>query len=461
MFKKFKSKFNDGSQHDPETNEIKRPSYLVPGILVTTLFFLWGFSYGLLDTLNKHFRNVLGISTTQSTYMQVAYFGAYFIFSIPASLINKKFGYKRAMIFGLVLYVIGALCFYPSATYLSFGGFVGALFVIACGLSTLETCANTYIAIIGSRESASVRINIAQAFNGLASTIAPVVASYAFFGGSEDDTSGASSNLDSVKWCYIGVACGVSVIAALFCFANIPEVDEEAIMAEDTKNTGEIARRAHLYSPHILLGSLTMFMYVGAQVSVASMFMFYTAEVGQMADSKGSIILSIGMACFTVGRFVSAILLKKFRADHLMAAFSIGAIIATIFVIAMKTPATSYALLVVLFFESTMFPTIFSLGTKDLGRNHKRGSAMVIMGVSGGAVLPPIQAVAHDHANVNISYIIPLIAFVVVLFYSLVGSKWIMYVDDEIQVIHDGDSGNLSSGSEKKPSVMEIENKHM
>lgn len=277
------------------------------------------------------------------------------------------------------------------------------------------------------------------------------------------------------------VTIGVSVIAVLFCFANIPEVDEEAIMAEDTKNTGEIARRAHLYSPHILLGSLTMFMYVGAQVSVASMFMFYTAEVGQMADSKGSIILSIGMACFTVGRFVSAILLKKFRADHLMAAFSVGAIIATVFVIAMKTPATSYALLVVLFFESTMFPTIFSLGTKDLGRNHKRGSAMgkfeissqfcttfltfllikVIMGVSGGAVLPPIQAVAHDHANVNISYIIPLIAFVVVLFYSLVGSKWIMYVDDEIQVIHDGDSEDLSSGSEKKPSVMEIENKGM
>ncbi|KAG1140853.1 hypothetical protein G6F37_008770 [Rhizopus arrhizus] len=458
MFKNFKNKAVDNvvnSRHDPETNQTKRPSYLVPGILVTTLFFLWGFSYGLLDTLNKHFRNVLGISTTQSTYMQVAYFGAYFIFSIPASLINRKFGYKRAMIFGLLLYVVGAICFYPSAQFLSFGGFIGSLFIIACGLSTLETCANTYIAIIGSRERASLRINTAQAFNGLASTIAPIVASYAFFGGNED--SGASTDLESVKWTYVGVACAVFVIAILFCFANIPEVDEEALMAEDAKTSGEILRRCSLVSPHLLLGSFTMFMYVGAQVSVASMFMFYTSEVGHMPDSRGSILLSVGMACFTIGRFVSALLIKKFRANHVMAVFSIGAIIANVFVIAMKTPATSYALLVIFFFMSVMFPTIFSLGTRDLGRNHKRGSAMIIMGVCGGAVLPPIQAVIHDHSNVNTSYVMPLIAFVVVLFYSLIGYRLIKYVDEEIEVVRDDVSEDLSNGSDKKPSVMEIE----
>lgn len=147
-------------------------------------------------------------------------------------------------------------------------------------------------------------------------------------------------------------------------------------MAEDAKTSGEILRRCSLVSPHLLLGSFTMFMYVGAQVSVASMFMFYTSEVGHMPDSRGSILLSVGMACFTIGRFVSALLIKKFRANHVMAVFSIGAIIANVFVIAMKTPATSYALLVIFFFMSVMFPTIFSLGTRDLGRNHKRGSAM-------------------------------------------------------------------------------------
>ncbi|PHZ07879.1 MFS general substrate transporter [Rhizopus microsporus ATCC 52813] len=453
MIKKFLNKNNDNSTSDTEANSIKRQSYLLPGVLVTTLFFLWGFSYGLLDTLNKHFRNVLDISTTQSTYMQVAYFGAYFVMSIPASLISKRFGYKRAMIFGLLLYVIGALCFYPSAIYLSFGGFVGSLFVIASGLSTLETCANTYIAIIGSRERASFRINAAQAFNGLASTIAPIVASYAFFGGTEDS---GSKSLDSVKWTYIGVACGVFAIAVLFCFVNIPEVDEEALMAQDSEASGEIIRRASIYSPHLLLGALAQFMYVGAQVSVASMFMFYTSEVGHMPDSRGSIILSVGMACFTVGRFLSALLLKKFRPDHLMAIFATGAIIADVFVIAMKTPATSYALLVVVFFESIMFPTIFALGTKDLGRNHKRGSALIIMGVSGGAVLPPIQAVVHDHSNVNISYVIPLIAFCFVLFYSLVGCKWIKYTDDIPAAV---DQKDVLSIEDEKPAVIQTEHK--
>ncbi|KAG2229240.1 major facilitator superfamily domain-containing protein [Thamnidium elegans] len=430
LFKKKDKDIVVSDSYNEESNTIKQPSYLLPGILVTTLFFLWGFSYGLLDTLNKHFKNVLGISTTETTYMQVAYFGAYFIFSIPASMISKRFGYKKAIIFGLSLYVIGALCFYPSATNLSFGGFVGSLFVIACGIATLENCANTYITIIGSRKHASLRINTAQAFNGLASTIAPVIASYAFFGGDESDTS--ANTLDSVKWTYIGVACGVFVIGVIFCFARIPEVDEEAFMAAEAAETGEVVRRASLLSPHLLLGSFTQFMYTGAQVAVASMFMFYASDVGHFPDSRGSILLSAGQGCFTIGRFIGAGLMSRYRADYLMIFFSIGAIISNIFVISMKTESTTYALLAVMFFESILFPTIFSLGTRDLGRNHKRGSAFIIAGVSGGAVLPPIQAVIHDNVNVNVSFVIPLIAFVVVLAYGLVGHRWVRYIDDPI-----------------------------
>lgn len=168
---------------------------------------------------------------------------------------------------------------------------------------------------------------------------------------------------------------GVFAVGVLFCFANIPEVDEEALMAAEAEETGEVIRRASLYSPHLLLGAFTEFMYTGAQIAVASLFMFYASEVGHFPDSRGSILLSVGQACFTIGRFLGAGLLKKFRADHLMVIFSIGAIISNVFVIAMKTPNTTYALLAVMFFESILFPTIFSLGTRDLGRNHKRGSA--------------------------------------------------------------------------------------
>ncbi|KAI7897330.1 major facilitator superfamily domain-containing protein [Mucor mucedo] len=419
------------SINQEEYGAVKRPSYFIPAALVTTLFFLWGFSYGLLDTLNKHFRNVLGISTTMSTFMQVAYFGAYLVFCIPASYICKKIGYKKTIIFGLFLYVIGALCFYPSAVYLSFGGFVGSLFIIACGICTLETCANSYITIVGDRKNASLRINIAQSFNGIASVLAPIVASFAFFGGeSEDDVVGGS--LESVKWTYVGVAGGVFFIGVLFCFAHIPEIDEEAVMLAESKETGEIVRRASLYSPHLVLGAISQFLYVGGQVGVASMFLFYASDVGHISDSKGSILLSVALGCFTIGRFVGIGLLKKFRPEHLLAAFSLGAIITMVFIIAMKTPGTTYALLVLMFFESIIFPTIFSLGTKDLGRNHKRGSAFIIMGTAGGACLPPIQAVVHDHTNVNISFIVPLIAFVFVFGYAIIGHTWIKYVNEPL-----------------------------
>lgn len=203
--------------------------------------------------------------------------------------------------------------------------------------------------------------------------IAPIVASYAFFGGSDDTVTGGG--LDSVKWTYIGVAGGVFFIGVLFCFAHIPEIDEEAVMAAESRETGELIRRASLYSPHLILGGIAQFLYVGAQVGVASLFLFYASDVGKISDSKGSILLSVALACFTIGRFVGIGLLKKFKPEHLLTAFTLGAIITLIFIIVMKTPNTTYALLVLMFFESIMFPTIFSLGTKDLGRNHKRGSA--------------------------------------------------------------------------------------
>ncbi|KAI8394157.1 major facilitator superfamily domain-containing protein, partial [Radiomyces spectabilis] len=367
----------------------QQQSYFVPGALVTVLFFLWGFSYGLLDTLNKHFQNVLGITTTQTTFMQVAYFGAYFVFSVPAGLLSKKFGYKKTIIFGLLLYVIGAIGFYPSATSMKYGGFVASLFVIACGLATLETCANTYITIIGSRKWAPFRVNFAQGFNGIASAVAPVVASYAFFGGDENQIQ----NLESVKWTYVGVAAGVAVIAVLFCFAPIPEVDEEALMAAEAEETGETVRRASLFSPHLLLGVFAQFMYTGAQVAVASLFIFYGAEVGHFSDAFSSRLLSYAQVCFTVGRFIAAALLRKIRPQLLMAAFAAGAVIVNIFLIAMHTPATTYCLLIILFFESVMYPTIFALATRDLGRNHKRGSSFGRVMVGTGD--QPLVCVTH------------------------------------------------------------------
>jgi FHS family L-fucose permease-like MFS transporter len=169
---------------------------------------------------------------------------------------------------------------------------------------------------------------------------------------------------------------GVAVIAVLFCFADIPEIDEEEMMAAEAEKTGVVARRASIFSPHLLIGAFTQFMYTGAQIALASMFIFYASEVGGFKDAFSSRLLSYGQLCFTVGRFVGAALMRKFRDDHLLAVFAVGAIITNVFIIAMKTTATPYALLVLMFFESIMFATIFSLATKDLGRYHKQGSAL-------------------------------------------------------------------------------------
>ncbi|CAO3587263.1 unnamed protein product [Absidia cylindrospora] len=413
-----------------KSGEPRLPSYFVANALVTVLFFLWGFSYGLIDTLNKHFQTVLKISTTQTTYMQVAYFGAYFVFSMPAGLISKRFGYKKTIVFGLMLYVIGAVCFYPAAESFQYGAFVACLFVIACGLATLENCANAYLTINGPVEQASFRINLAQSFNGLSSAIAPVVASYAFFNNNENETG----NLDSVKYCYVGVGCCVFVIAILFCFANIPEVDEDAYLAEHASNQDQSARRASFWSPHLWLGFVTEFLYTGAQVGVASMFLYYSSGVGHMPDNYGAILLSVSQGLFTIGRFVGSGLLRFMKAEHLMAIFAACAILVTIFVVAMNTPAVTYCLLVIMFFESIMFPTIFSLATKSLGHNHKRGSSLVIMGVGGGVLIPPVQAVIKDHSNINYAFIVTLFCYVVVFLYATLGHKWIRYVDDEIEV---------------------------
>ncbi|KAG2223058.1 hypothetical protein INT45_008259 [Circinella minor] len=407
-------------------DEEQTESYFIPGALVTVLFFLWGFSYGLLDTLNKHFQNTLGITTTETTYMQVAYFGAYFVISPIAGLILKRIGYKKTIILGLLLYVLGAFCFYPAAMNQVYGGFVGALFTIASGLAILENCANTYIAIIGSRRWASLRINLSQGFNGIGTTISPIIASYAFFGGDE----GQTGNLESVKWTYVGVGCGVFLIAIVFCFARIPEFDEEAQMKAEAAATGEVVRRASMKSPHLWLGAITQFIYTGNQVAIASMFIYYATIVGDYSDSFSSQLLALGQMCFTIGRFVGVILMRWFRADHLLAFYSVGAIIATVCAIAVNTREATYTLMVILFFESIMFPTNFALATRDLGRNYKYGAPILIMGVAGGALFPSMMALTKDHKNIHLAFLIPLAGFVVEFLYALFGSKWVKYAED-------------------------------
>ncbi|UJR08437.1 hypothetical protein I4U23_012707 [Adineta vaga] len=397
---------------------LKGRQLIFPLCLAISLFFLWGFSYGLLDVLNKHFQNVLKITRLESTALQIVYFGGgYFCFSPFAAELLKRKGYKITIVLGLALYAIGAIFFWPTAHYSNpsnakqaFGGFIVCTFVIACGLATLETSANSYATIIGDPKTASMRLQFCQSWNGVASFIGPLIASRLFFSGEN------SSNLDNVKYVYIAVACTAVLVAIFFIFAKLPEV-----MAEDENLTTDATEedRPLWKQYNMIFAFIAQFCYVGAQVTVGSFFINYATENADFTDPQASNLLSYALITFTVGRFIGTGLAHFFQADLILLVYSIISIALSVYISFGYGRAAVIVLIALFFFESLMFPTIFVLGTTNLGRHTRRGAGILIMGVSGGAAFPPIQGVIADTYSTRISFLVPMVGFVVVLAYAL------------------------------------------
>ncbi|HRO69697.1 MAG TPA: MFS transporter, partial [Chitinophagaceae bacterium] len=217
--------------------------FLLPIILVTSLFFLWGFAYGLLDVLNKHFQETLNITKGRSMLLQAAYFGAYFLIALPAGLFMQRRGYKKGIIFGLLLYATGALLFYPSAQNASFSFFLLALFILASGLTFLETAANPYVTVLGKPETSEFRLNLSQSFNGVGAFLGPLVGGLLFFG---DESSTGTDGLESVQWVYIAIAAVVLVVAAFFLRTPMPEIVEEETNFRSDQNGKGLLHQSHV-----------------------------------------------------------------------------------------------------------------------------------------------------------------------------------------------------------------------
>jgi len=385
-------------------------------ILVTTLFFLWGFAYGLLDVLNKHFQNVLGITKLQSTGLQVAYFGSYFCFPpLVGGPVIRKWGYKTGIMLGLGLYVSGALFFWPAAKFLSFGAFVGATFVMACGLSELETAANPYISVLGDPKTASFRLNFSQSFNGVGSFVGPLIASNAFFSGTNQ------TNLTSVQYVYLGIAIAVALVAVGFAFVHVPEISDE-LMLEQAIACGdaEIASRPLHKQYHTIFGFVAQFVYVASQVTLASFFINYVTDVDtNISDALASNLLSVALATFTIGRFISTALMRFVKPRYILIVYAFMAALLCGLTIGLRGLSAVVVLICIFFFESCMYPTIFTLAIQDLGANTKKGSSLLIMGVGGGAVFPPIQGAIADASNTAVSQCVPMVGYVLVLIYAL------------------------------------------
>ncbi|CAF1059292.1 unnamed protein product [Adineta ricciae] len=397
---------------------LKGRQLVFPLCLAISLFFLWGFSYGLLDVLNKHFQNVLKITRLESTALQIVYFGGgYFCFSPFAAELLRRKGYKITIVTGLALFAIGAIFFWPTAHYSTpsnakqaFGGFIVCTFVAACGLATLETAANSYATVIGDPKSASMRLQFCQSWNGVASFIGPLIASRLFFSGEN------ASNLDNVKYVYISVACAATLVAVFFIFAKLPEVmtDDEDSTANGANDDKPLWKQYNM-----IFAFIAQFCYVGAQVTVGSFFINYATENADFTDPQASNLLSYALITFTVGRFVGTALAHFFQADFILLVYSIISIALSAYISFGYGRAAVIVLIALFFFESLMFPTIFVLGTTNLGRHTRRGAGILIMGVSGGAAFPPIQGVIADRHSTRISFLVPMVGFVIVLAYAL------------------------------------------
>lgn len=400
------------------------PNYTFPLILVTSLFFMWGFAYGLLDSLNKHFQDVFHITRLRSTLLQVAYFGGYFLMALPAGAIMKKFGYKRGIILGLLLYALGALLFYPSAKIGDYYFFLGSMFILACGLCCLETASNPYVTVLGKRETSEFRLNLSQCFNGVGSFLGPFLAAFLFFGENEFSSSARAStittDLSSVQYTYVIIGIVVLVIAFLFYRSHLPDINEEE----------QLQQEAHRHSKplfknrHFVWGVIAQFFYVAAQVGIAALFINYATENWEGSTSEiAAKLLGFSLILFTIGRFVGTALMRVISPAKLLAIYALLNILLCLVVIYGSGAWSVYALMAVFFFESIMFPTIFALGVKDLGEHTRRGGSIQIMSIVGGAAIPPLMGLIADKVSTPAAYWVPLICFIFVLYYGVSGHR--------------------------------------
>ena len=389
-------------------------SYLVPFILVSSLFLLWGFAHGLLDVLNKHFQLAFTMTKAESGLVQFSTYIAYFLMAIPAGIFMKKYGYKKGIILGLLLFATGAFSFIPAALMHSSTPFLIALFIIACGLCILETAANPYSTVLGPKESAAQRINLSQSFNGLGWILGPLVGGTLIFGTPEGDSSALTKP-------YILVGSIVLVIGILFFFTKLPEIKEDD---EKTPVTENIPDKSIWKHRHFVLAVIAQFAYCAAQTGIFSFFINYVTEQDPSIDpEKASRFLAFGgMTLFMVGRLSGSMLMKWTTPNKLLVLFSLISSICMLLVILALGRISLYALYTTFFFMSIMFPTIFALGLSNMGTLTKKASSYIVMGVAGGAFSPMLMGLIGEN-NMAVGFIVPFVAFIYILFFAAKGYR--------------------------------------
>jgi FHS family L-fucose permease-like MFS transporter len=403
--------------------------YFFPFIMVTSLFFMWGFVHNLDPILIPHLKKSFSLNILQSSLVDSAVFIAYLLVAIPAGILMKKYGYKSGILSGLVLFAIGSFLFIPAANTQQYSFFLGALFIISCGLTILETAANPYVSLLGDPVTATSRLNFAQSFNGLAATMAPIIgARFILTEGYSDEELSAmtesarqialASEASTVKVPYFILGSLILVIATIFYFLRLPEVEDK----DESKSLNVFRALRHR---HLKWAVVAQFFYVGAQVCVFSFFILYAVEVADIDNVLAADYLGWGCGlAFMVGRFFGVFMMRFIASERLLAIYSTICILLCLIATFSHGFIAIYSVIGITFFMSIMFPTIFSLGIKGLGNDTQYGSSLIVMAIFGGAVLPLLFGYISDlSGKVQYGQIVSLLCFCVILAFAVKGYK--------------------------------------
>jgi FHS family L-fucose permease-like MFS transporter len=391
--------------------------------LVTSLFLLWGFCNGMIDILNKHFQDSLHINKAQSGLVQFANYIAYFLMAIPAGLMARKFGYKGGILVGLALIASGAFWFIPATHIGTYWAFLTGLFIVASGMTCLETIANPYTTLLGAPESGATRINIAQTFNGVGWILGPIVGGHFVFAG-DNAAAGSAAAADSngsLYVPYLGVGIVVTVLIVVFILAYVPDIQA----VEEVKSEAEgKAARSLWQRKHFTFGVVAQFLYVAAQTGIFSFFVNYVLEndPGVTKMQASTWLGAFGFGLFMFGRLCGSAVISLSKPQRVLATYAIINVVLVGIAMA-GGKAGLFALFGSFFFMSIMFPTIFALGIRGLGDHTKLGSSLIVMSIVGGAIAPPLMGHIADVQSMRIGFALPLVCFIFIAIYGLIWQK--------------------------------------
>lgn len=405
------------NNHSPERHKVQS-SQRFALISLTSLFFMWGFITALNDILIPHLKGVFDLSYTQAMLVQLCFFGAYFIVSVPAGNLVKKVGFQRGIGIGLMISAAGCLLFTAAAKAQLYIIFLGALFVLAAGITILQVAANPLVTIMGPSKTASSRLTLSQAFNSLGTTIAPLIGGALLFT-TVGQYATKAQQADSVIVPYIGLAAVLVVLAIIFTKISLPTQSE---IEEEVTNSPTTSLLNHR---HLVLGAIAIFMYVGAEVSIGSLLVSFLGlgNIAGLSEVNAAHYVAYYWGGAMIGRFIGAALMQRISANKMLAMNALLAIALIASTILNDGHIAMWSILLVGLFNSIMFPTIFSLALKDLGPQTSRGSGLLCLAIVGGAILPVIQGSLADTIGLQSSFILPVICYLYIAYYGVIGSK--------------------------------------